>query len=362
MASPHPSPDSMPRLPILICGQGLAGTLLGWELLDLGQPIIIADPGDPVTSSKIAAGIVTPITGKRITASPDARVFLPLALACYSRTAALLGTGHFHQLPQIRLWIDDEEPQRFATRRGQPDFERYLAPERPGPLVDPTHFHGNGAGFEMTGSGWLDTKGWLHSSAAWFDARGMLRIQKVPATSLLPDQQGVSLPDGTRFAAAVFCEGAEARKNPWFPWVKWKCAKGEILTLSIPALADEYRIIHQGGWLLPTDGSGTFRSGSTYEWKNLDQLPTPPGRSTLESRLHRLLRVPWQVTNHEAAVRPIIHQSLARLGRHPVYPTLAFFNGLGSKGVLHGPRYARLLAEHLILGSPLPAALDVAGN
>jgi glycine/D-amino acid oxidase-like deaminating enzyme len=79
-------------------------------------------------------------------------------------------------------------------------------------------------------------------------------------------------------------------------------------------------------------------------------------------RLSRLLRVPWTVTGHEAAVRPIIHQSLARLGRHPVHRTLAFFNGLGSKGVLHGPRYARLLAEHLVHGQALSVELDVAGN
>ncbi len=214
----------------------------------------------------------------------------------------------------------------------------------------------------METGGWLDTKGWLAASAAWFEARGRLQRKKLDPAAVKPDRDGVILPDGSRAAAVVFCEGAAARTNPWFPWVSWKCAKGEILTISAPELADERRIVSRGGWLLPVDGAGTFRTGSTYVWNRLDETPTPEARAVLEERLRGWLRVPWNVIGHEAAVRPIIHQSLARMGRHPVHPALVFFNGLGSKGVLHGPRYARMLAEHLVEGTPLPASVDVAGN
>lgn len=354
----------MPCLPypILICGQGLAGTLLAWALVQRGQKVLVVDPAEAVTSSRIAAGIVTPITGKRVALSHEAGLFQAEAAAVYAAVAGELGSVHFHPRTQVRLWRNDEEPQRFAAKRGQADFDAHVAVERPGPLVDLTRFRGTGAGFEMPTSGWLETKGWLEASAAWLASRGMLRRGRMDPASLRPSSAGVTLPDGERFAAVVFCEGAEARSNPWFPWVAWKCAKGEILSLSIPDLAGEDRIINQGGWLLPINGRGSFRTGSTYTWDELDCLPSFPARVELESRLHRLLRVPWTVTGHQAAVRPIIHQSLARLGCHPSYPALAFFNGLGSKGVLHGPRYARLLAEHLLEGAPLPPTLDVAGN
>ncbi len=357
-ASPMiPLPD-----PIMICGQGLAGTLLAWELVRLGVRVVVVDPGEPVTSSKVAAGIVTPITGKRVALSHEVGTFLPEALACYAESARVLGRAHFHERRQVRLWRNAEEPQRFAAKRGQPDFEAHVAPARGAPLVDLSKFRGGGEGFEMATSGWLDTRNWLADSAAWLESRGMLRRGRLEPAALRPDALGVTLPDGGRMAAVVFCEGAEARQNPWFPWVTWKCAKGEILSLSIPDLAGERRIVNHGGWLLPVDGAGSFRTGSTYTWDELDQVPTAAARGELEGRLGRLLRVPWTVTRHEAAVRPIIHQSLARLGRHPVHRTLAFFNGLGSKGVLHGPRYARLLAEHLVHGQALPVELDVAGN
>jgi glycine oxidase len=355
----------MPPLPgpVIICGQGLAGTLLAWKLLELGQPVIIIDLDEAVTSSKIAAGIVTPITGLRLALSHDVGTFLPEALACYASTAATLGKDHYHSVRQVRLWRNEEEPVRFAAKRLQPDFAAHLPPvPRPDPLVDLTLFHGPGTGFEMVTSGWLETRPWLETSAAWFQARGMLRHQRLDPAALQPDAEGVTLPGGLRASVVVFCEGAAARTNPWFPWLDWKCAKGEILTLSIPALAAHRRIVNCGGWLLPQTEPSQFRAGSTYDWNPRTMAPTPEGRATIEARLTSLLRVPWQVTGHQAALRPIIHHSLARLGRHPVHPTLAFFNGLGSKGVLHGPRYARLLAEHLVLGSPLPPEADVAGN
>ncbi len=347
---------------MVIVGQGLAGTLLAWELVRRGQRVLLVDEGAAVSSSKVAAGIVTPITGKRLALGAGVGTFLEEAWASYAAVARELGREHFHHRHQVRLFRHEEESARFAAKCAEAAFAAHVVRGGAEPLVDPALFRGSGGGFEMATSGWLETRAWLADSAAWFEARGLLRRAKVEAAAMVPEPWGVRLVTGERAAVVIFCEGAAARSNPWFPWIAWKCAKGEILTLHAPALASEQRIIHAGGWLLPVDGAGTFRTGSTYTWDELDEQPTAEARELLEERLRHLLRVPWQVTSHEAAVRPIIHQSLARMGRHPVYPALAFFNGLGSKGVLHGPRYARQLADHLVEGVPLPPEADVAGN
>jgi flavin-dependent dehydrogenase len=51
---------------ILIVGQGLAGTALAWRLWERGVPFVVVDRDEAVTCSKIAAGLVTPITGMRL--------------------------------------------------------------------------------------------------------------------------------------------------------------------------------------------------------------------------------------------------------------------------------------------------------
>lgn len=346
--------------PILILGQGLAGTLLAWQLHWLGQRVLILDREEAVTSSKIAAGIVTPITGKRVALSHEVDAFLPEARECYQRTATELGSAHFYPLPQVRLFQNDVERASFADKRGRPEFARHLSDPQPSPLVDPGLIHGPMIdGFEMRDSGWLDTRAWLAASAVWFSARGEYRQAPIQHADIALTADGV-LVAGIRGSCLVFCEGHAGAGNPWFPWLKWKSAKGEILTLSAPGLEHETRILNRGGWLLPV--GGLFRSGATYTWDDLTTTPTAEARAILEQRLKNLLRVDWEITAHHAAVRPILHQSLAKMGRHPSHPALVFFNGLGSKGVLHGPRYTRLLAENLVHHAPIPNALDVAGN
>ena len=51
----------------LIIGQGLAGSLLAWELHKKGYSVAAVDEGLPNTSSKIAAGMFNPINTKRFT-------------------------------------------------------------------------------------------------------------------------------------------------------------------------------------------------------------------------------------------------------------------------------------------------------
>ena len=52
---------------ILIIGGGLAGMALAWRLHERGVPFLIVDRDEPLTSSKVAAGLVAPITGLRLT-------------------------------------------------------------------------------------------------------------------------------------------------------------------------------------------------------------------------------------------------------------------------------------------------------
>ena len=49
---------------LLIVGQGLAGTCLAWRLWDRGVKFTIADQGGKSASSMVAAGMMSPVTGR----------------------------------------------------------------------------------------------------------------------------------------------------------------------------------------------------------------------------------------------------------------------------------------------------------
>jgi len=50
----------------LIIGQGLAGSLLAWTLLQQQQTVVLVDSQDPQGASQVAAGLVNPVVGQRL--------------------------------------------------------------------------------------------------------------------------------------------------------------------------------------------------------------------------------------------------------------------------------------------------------
>lgn len=338
----------------IILGHGLAGATLAWHLRWRGWRVLVVDRDAAITSSKVAAGLVVPISGQRLARSWRVEEFLPVARDFYRRT----GTRCFHSVPYVRLLANDDERRRWDERRHDGSFQKLLTHPQPAPLVNMEHFHGPHDGFEMAGA-WLDVRAWLAESRADLVRQGAWLTADIAATGVQVEDEAVTIA-GLRARHLVFCQGHEAAANPFFPWLRWKSAKGEILTLHAPDLP-EHRVINRGGWLLPL-GSGIFRAGSTYAWDDFTPAPTAAARGEIESRLRTLLRVPFTITGQEAGIRPIINESKALIGRHPVHRRLAIFNGLGSKGVLHAPFFAAQLAAHLVDGAPVEYDMDVCRN
>ena len=138
----------------------------------------------------------------------------------------------------------------------------------------------------------------------------------------------------------------------------FKGAKGDILTVRFHG-ALPVKCLHRGIWVVPTDQPNVFRIGSTYDWEALDGVPSASARQEIESKLTAFVRVPYTVIDHQAAVRPIIRESKALLGLHPEHDRLGFFNGLGSKGALHAPWFAKIFADFLVHAAALPAEFDI---
>ena len=68
----------------IIIGQGLAGSLLGWQLIQDGQRVLVIDDGHRSAASRVAAGIINPITGQRLVKSWHVDQFLPEAEKFYA--------------------------------------------------------------------------------------------------------------------------------------------------------------------------------------------------------------------------------------------------------------------------------------
>ncbi|MEZ5387443.1 MAG: FAD-dependent oxidoreductase [Prosthecobacter sp.] len=343
---------------VLIIGQGLAGTALAWCLIGREVPFVIVDRDEAVTSSKVAAGLITPITGMRLTVSWRYALFYREALDFYRRCGRILKQRFLFPRGYVRLLKNEQEVAKWEKRRCDPDLQAFVKAKPPvleaGVVRDP------GCGFQQRHAAWLDTAAYLQASRHYFESFGAWTRGDVQPDDLGEDAEGIDW-HGERFTHVIWAQGWSAEKHPLLSWAPFQSALGTILTVEAD-LQGERRILNRGCWLLPRTDS-TLRAGSTYEWSFDDpNTPSKEKVEALEETLRSLLNVPVRISAANSAVRPIVKNRQAFIGAHPAHPRVAFLNGLGSKGSLRAPWLARHLVEHLLDGSPLDPEVDLQDN
>ena len=307
-----------------IIGQGLAGTCLAWALWKRGEKFTLIDRGAG-GSSRVAAGMINPLTGKNFEPSWRIAEFLPEALEFYAEVGERLGRKLWYPFPVLRLAGSDKEWRKIVSKLDAPDVTPWVV----GEVAAPAGWSG---GVEVRGGGRLDTRAFMDGSREFFESLGGYQLGEVSPAEIKPHE--------------IRCDGAAGLLVGHYG--PHRCAKGEILTLRAAAW-DETRIrIGAGG--------GVFRVGSTYEWNELDDLPTAKGRLRVEEIAARLSGEAYEVIGHEAGVRPILRRSQPLIG--PLDGGGWMFNALGSKGSLYAPGMAARLARWLLDGMPPEPEVD----
>ena len=107
--------------PVLIVGQGLAGTLLAWALERAGRDFVIADAGHGESASRVGAGLVNPVTGERWAAAPGWAEKAAEAREVYREIEAVWGVRLLTELRIRREWRSPEEAAlvRAKVARGE---------------------------------------------------------------------------------------------------------------------------------------------------------------------------------------------------------------------------------------------------
>ncbi len=321
----------------VIVGAGLAGTTLAWAMVRRRRTVRVIDREPASSTSRVAAGLMTPITGKKPAVSWRWHDLRPAAERFYREVEAITGGRFFHPRPIVRVMTSEKEREAFA----RPEFAGLVtaADPPPDPNVVPQPF----GAVLMPTAAQLDTRLYLDCSRDHFRDRGWY------------DRGEYTRPTA---AVVILCHGYDPPTDKRYP-LPFRPAKGEILTVRIPRFG-ETRAINRGGWwLAPTGTPDEYRFGATYSWDVLDDVPTVTGREELASKLGELVQLPFEVVGHAAGVRPIVAGRKPVLGVHPDDPRLAVFNGLSSKGSLSAPYFAEMLAAHLCDGTPIDPEVDV---
>jgi len=343
---------------LLIIGYGIAGAMMAWNWVHrLGKSALVIDNCPTSNASRAAAGILNPVTGKRLVKTWNVDALLPEARNSYREMEVVLGCQFYHEKIIRRIYQSEEEQQRWVKRSRQEHYQSFLGETYP-PNKLPSPLHDELGSFDILGVGNLDTDLFLDCMQGWALDRGILCNDQFRHEDLSVSSERIRWKDFT-FDRVVFCEGYQVKNNPWFNWLPFNPAKGEILTLK--GLGFEIdRIISKHKWLLPL-GSDHYISGSTWSWEHLNETPTPQGKSALLSGLKAMLgdTENLNIVEHRAGIRPCSRDRFPYLGTHPNHENMHLFNGFGSKGALLSPLMAKEFSNFLTNGSPFNQEADI---
>lgn len=342
----------------IVVGYGLAGSIFAWEWVQKShKSAIFIDAATQMNSSRAAAGILNPVTGKRLVKSWNVDAMLPAARNTYREIEASLGETFFYDKIIRRIYQSEEEVKRWNRRMRQEHYQSFLGQQFPANSL-PDAIQDPLGSFEILGVGNLDTDRFLDVMENWAIEKEML-IQESFDYNDLEIQPNLVKWKGWSADRIIFCEGYRARDNPWFHWLPFNLAKGEILTLSGVALGTE-EILSKQKWILPTQGN-QFITGSTWSWESLNETPTPQGKSALFQGLAQMIDSVEQlkVHHHRAGVRPCTRDRFPFIGQHPEHKPLHVFNGFGSKGALMVPLLAKEFTQYLITGDAFNPDTDI---
>ncbi len=329
----------------VIVGQGICGTLLSYFLNREGKKILVIDEPKPYTASKVASGVINPITGRRLVRTWMIEEIMPFAVDVYKQLEIELQTEFitqnnildFHPTAQMQLAFDEKLQQESAYLKEVQDNLQWQ------------EYFNYPFGIGEINPCWLININQLLEK--W---RTLLQQENVLIETKMDFNQLIGLyPNST----IIFCDGVNGFDNPYFNKLPYAKNKGEALIVSIPRLPRNN--IYKSGLSIVPWKDDLWWVGSSYEWNFEDELPTENFRIKMENQLKQFLKIPFQIVDHIASVRPANLERRPFVGLHPLHSTIGILNGMGTKGCSLAPYFANQLAQHLVHQSPIDPLADV---
>lgn len=343
----------MKNVDYLVVGLGIAGLSFCERLRQNGHSFATVDAGVSGATS-VAGGVVNPVVLKRFTPAWNAQEFLPEAQAFYSDLCDHLSHSFMVTMPIWRIFDSVEEQNTWMVASQK---------EKLSPFLSSTWFANKHAhlkapfGYgQLEGSFQIDTHLMLSLYRQYLDEKGMLLSETFDYSLLRWESSGVHYKD-IASQKVVFCEGATAIQNPYFPVDCLLPKKGEYITVKAPGL--DIRSIIKGPYFIIPLGNNLYKIGATFAHGDFSPETTKQGTETLVKAAEKIIGLDFTVVDQVAGFRPTVKDRRPLLGLHPNHSEMVFFNGLGTRGIMMAPLLSRLLYNHVQNGASLPDEVTI---
>jgi hypothetical protein len=339
---------------VIIVGQGIAGTWLSYYLLQQQQRVLVIDDAQANAASRVASGVINPVTGRQVVTTWLADTLLPHVHHAYTALGDLLNIPILNDKGIVAfppsLQMKTAYEQKFTA---EPNYVTAVSI----PDTYASWFHFQYGAVQIQPAFLLHLPAMLTGWRTYLDSQNALLPAAFHENDLLLTANGIQY-QTYKAKYLIYANGVATGNSKYWQSLPFSYNKGEALIVSIPALTQE-RIFKFGITTLVPWRDGLWWVGSTYDNRFTDVLPTEHFRASMEAALRQILQLPFTVVDHIAAIRPATVERRPFVGLHPAIPHIGIFNGMGTKGCSLAPYFGEQLAQHLINGTPLLPQVDV---
>ncbi|MBA4165960.1 MAG: FAD-binding oxidoreductase [Chitinophagaceae bacterium] len=329
----------------LIIGQGISGTFLSWCLRRANRSFIVIDDGDKHSSSRVASGIINPVTGRRIVKTWMIDELMPFALNSYELLGRELGITAISKKNVIDFF---PSPQMLlAFRERIREGSGYISfPENENQFRESFNYD---FGFgEISPCYAVNLPELLPAWRKKLINHNQLSDEHFNFPELTVTDK-IHYKDITA-EKIIFCDGVHSADNNYFKNLPFAFNKGEALIIEANLPTD--KVFKKTTSIVPL-GSNLFWTGSSYEWNFDNNHPTEQFRDRTLQQLKSWLKVPFKIVDHLASVRPATIERRPFAGIHPHHPAVGILNGMGTKGCSLAPWFAEQLTNQLVNNIPV---------
>ena len=336
----------------LIVGQGITGSIVALQLKKNSKKFKLIDEQSQNTSSKVATGIVHPISLKRCNLTWRGREFYEFSDSFYKEINFESNIELYKPYKLLRIFTSFEEQNNWIGKTNNEIYKNILSLNNK-ELDNLKDRFGSGV-VELCSR--LSVNEFLaYVSASILKSNCLVKdVFKANELKLINNKFHYK---GDTYSYIIMCEGVNALKNPMFNYLPLIPNKEELLKVFSTILPSE--IINCGIFSLP-ETKNIFTIGSTYSNKDLNPNISIDAKEYLMKKLNKIIEIDGiEIMDQKFGFRPTSLDRKPLVGEHPIIKNLFTVNGMGSKAILMAPLLVRELLDYIYQEKPLDSMINI---
>lgn len=327
----------------IIVGQGICGTVLSYYLQKAGKAIIVIDLPQTYTATKVASGVINPVTGRIMATTWFADELIPFAEKCYTAIGMDFQQLLVHKCNIISFPPTEQMKQAHEKRVKEQNAYVHASTNSNTYNQWFNFIHGV---YTISPSLFIDLNQLLHTWRNHLLKTNLIIAERFNENLLQIDDHQVKYKNIIA-QKIIYCDGTNSFRSPYWKNLPYTYNKGQALIVDIPQLPQN-SIYKFGNISLVPWGENNWWAGSSYEREFNDKNPTIDFLTITSNYLQAYLKSPFTIQEHIAAIRPGVVERRPFVGLHPKYTSIGIFNGMGTKGCSLAPYFAKQFTDYLI--------------